>query len=100
MQAVPCRAFDGKALPPRLTQCLSHGLEVERLMHGIACSGMIELKVQMRPGGQTSAGPAQGNAGGGEGTESVPGVGSGEPRFGLICRRHPAPTRFPGFQRS
>ena len=50
-------------------------------MHGIASASMVELKVQVRQGGQTSTGPSQGDSSRGECTELVPG-GSGGASLG------------------
>ena len=97
-QAVSRRTSDGKALPTGLTECLSHCVEVEGAVHGIARPGVVELKVQLRPGGETSTRPSQGDASGRECTELVPGVGRGKPGFGFI-RGHPDPTGARGFQR-
>lgn len=68
-------------------------------MDGIARAGMVELKAQMRPGGQASTSSSQGDPSGGECTEVGPGIGCCECGLRIPWNRHPAPMRERGRQR-
>jgi hypothetical protein len=75
---------NGQPIHARRPECTTGGLDVERLVHGVASAGVRELEIQVRFGGKTGPGAAERNARGGECAQLAPGIGRHQSGSGLL----------------